>query len=62
MPGVSDDSLVETIRLYRETLAAIRELYTSSGSLVGDNSAAQRWSTSGARPLCAPSFAKRSIG
>lgn len=37
MPGLSDDSLVETIRLYRETLIAIRELYTSSGSLIRDS-------------------------
>jgi hypothetical protein len=37
MPGLSDDSLVETIRLYRETLIAIRDLYISSGSLIGDS-------------------------
>ena len=37
MPNVSDDSLVETIRLYRETLLAIRDLYTSSGSLIRDS-------------------------
>ncbi len=37
MPGLSDDSLVETIRLYRETLIAIRDLYTSSGSLIRDS-------------------------
>jgi hypothetical protein len=34
MPNVSDDSLVETIRLYRETLLAIRELYVDSGNLI----------------------------
>lgn len=34
MPNVSDDSLVETIRLYRETLVAIRELYVDSGNLI----------------------------
>jgi len=37
MPSVSDDSLVETIRLYRETLLAIRDLYISSGSLIRDS-------------------------
>jgi tellurite resistance protein len=37
MPDVSDNSLVETIRLYRETLAAIRDLYVSSGSLIRDS-------------------------
>jgi tellurite resistance protein len=37
LPGLSDDSLVETIRLYRETLIAIRELYISSGSLIRDS-------------------------
>lgn len=37
MPSVSDDSLVETIRLYRETLIAIRDLYISSGSLIRDS-------------------------
>jgi len=37
MPSVSDDSLIETIRLYRETLLAIRDLYTSSGSLIRDS-------------------------
>jgi len=34
MPNVSDDSLVETIRLYRETLVAIRDLYVDSGNLI----------------------------
>jgi len=37
MPSVSDDSLVGTIRLYRETLTAIRDLYISSGSLIRDS-------------------------
>ncbi len=34
MPSVSDDSLVETIRLYRETLASLRDLYVESGKLI----------------------------
>jgi len=37
MPNVSDDSLVETIRLYRETLIAIRDLYVDSGNLIRDS-------------------------
>jgi len=37
MPDMSDDSLVETIRLYRETLVAIRDLYITSGSLIRDS-------------------------
>ncbi|TVP96884.1 MAG: AAA family ATPase [Planctomycetaceae bacterium] len=34
MPDLSDDSLIETIRLYRETLLAIRKLYVESGKLI----------------------------
>jgi predicted AAA+ superfamily ATPase len=34
MADLSDDSLVETLRLYRETLEAIRELYIESGKLL----------------------------
>lgn len=34
MPDASDASLVDTIRLYRETLEAIRELYIESGKLI----------------------------
>jgi tellurite resistance protein len=37
MSDVSDSSLVETIRLYRETLVAIRDLYISSGRLIRDS-------------------------
>lgn len=35
MPRVSDDSLVDAIRLYRETLAALRTLYLDSAKLLG---------------------------
>lgn len=34
MPDVPDSSLLETIRLYRETLASIRDLYVESGKLI----------------------------
>jgi hypothetical protein len=39
MADLSDDSLVETLRLYRETLEAIRELYIESGKLLRGSSA-----------------------
>ncbi len=35
MPRVSDDSLVDSIRLYRETLVALRGLYLDSAKLLG---------------------------
>ncbi len=34
MSSASDESIVETIRLYRETLAATRSLYVESGKLI----------------------------
>lgn len=35
MPRTSDDSLVDSIRLYRETLVALRALYLDSAKLLG---------------------------
>lgn len=35
MPRVADDSLVDSIRLYRETLVALRSLYLESAKLLG---------------------------
>jgi len=43
----SDDAIVETIRLYRETLLAIRSLYVASGDLIGGSYA---WLADGENP------------
>lgn len=47
MSSAPDDSLIETIRLYRETLASLRDLYSDSGKLIGDS---YSWLVEGSSP------------